>query len=62
MAKFNYPGYPQNVLEPSTPYIYFNSLLYSKDGGEIIYKTVKPFFEAHINEITYNTEEITLAL
>ena len=62
MAKFSYPGYPTNVLNPSTPYVYFNSLLESDEGGKLIYNTVKPFFEKQIPEFTYNNNEIDQAL
>lgn len=57
-----YPGYPYNVLSPSTPYVYFDSLLHTEDGGKEIYNAVKPYFNQHITDITTDTIEIDAAL
>lgn len=58
----SYPGFPENVLEPSTPYVYFNSLVLSKGPGRIIYNKVKPYFSNTINNITHDTTSINNAL
>lgn len=62
MPQFSYSGYPQNVLHPSTPYVYFDSLLQSDEGGKLIYNTVKPYFEKQVPQFTYNNNEIDQAL
>ena len=58
----SYSGFPENVLEPSTPYVYFNSLLLSKGPGRTIYNKVKPYFSTTINNITHDTTSINAAL
>ena len=62
MARVKYPGYPPQVLKPETPYIYFDSLLKTEDGGREIYNQVKPYFEKNITGITGDTAEIDAAL
>jgi len=41
--------YPENVLEPATPYVYFNSLL-STETGKYIYNTVEPYYSKTLGE------------
>ena len=41
--------YPADVLQPATPYIYFNSLERT-ETGRYIYNTVKPYYSKSLGE------------
>ena len=55
--------YPENVLEPATPYVYFNSLL-STETGKYIYNTVEPYYSKTLGEASpgHAQTKITSAL
>ena len=55
--------YPENVLEPATPYVYFNSLL-STETGKYIYNTVEPYYSRTLGEASpgHAQTKITSAL
>lgn len=55
--------YPENILEPATPYVYFNSLL-STETGKYIYNTVEPYYSKTLGEASpsHAQSKITSAL
>lgn len=48
--------YPQDVLTPSTPYVYFQSLLRTETGN-YIYNTVAPYFQKSLGEISISNAQ-----
>ena len=55
--------YPSDVLEPTTPYVYFQSLLHT-EVGNYIYNQVKPYFSKSLGEVSSSNaqDKITSAL